>query len=166
MNVLHMLGTVLLLCVLSLTFAQNTETGGAGQAESDESAISMSDVPTNVRMAAQAVAGARGYEIQEVSTEVERDGRLYYEFGGEGFEIDIAADGMLDEVEEAISLEQLPQEVRDTLQQFLGDFQPSTVETSTRPDGALVYEFEGQLGDTQVDVEISADAQVMTINRD
>lgn len=97
---------------------------------------------------------------------MERDGGLNYEFGGEGFEIDITADGSLDEIERTADLSELPQEVQNTLEQFLQGFEPTTVETSTRPEGVMVYEFEGQLGDTQVDIEISADAEVMTINLD
>jgi len=155
------IGTAVLLSTLSITLAQQT---GGGQAETDESAISMADVPVNVRMAAQAVASAEGYQIQDVTTEVERDGRLNYEFGGEGFEIDITADGTLDEIERAASLGEFPQDVRDTLQGLLQGFEPSTVETSTRPEGVVVYEFEGQLGESEVDIELSGDAQVMTIN--
>ena len=112
------------------------------------------------------VASAEGLEIQEVNTEVERDGGLNYEFGGEGFEIDITADGSLDEIERTANLDELPQAVQTTLQQLLQGFEPTTVETSTRPEGVMVYEFEGQLGDSQVDIEISADAQAMTINLD
>lgn len=155
------IGIAVLLGTLSLSLAQ--QSGGEG-AETDEAAITMADVPTNVRMAAMAVATAEGYQIQQVNTEVERDGRLNYEFGGEGFEIDITADGTLDEVERTSNLGELPQEVQNTLKGLLQGFEPSTVETSTRPEGVVVYEFEGQLGDSEVDIEISADAQVMTIN--
>lgn len=163
MNVTRVLGvgTAVLLGILSVSMAQQS---GGEQAETDESTITMADVPTNVRMAAQAVATAEGYEIQDVTTEVERDGRLNYEFGGEGFEIDITADGTLDEIERTANLGELPQEVQNTLQGLLQGFEPSTVETSTRPEGVVVYEFEGQLGDSEVDIELSADAQVMTIN--
>ena len=155
------IGTAVLLCTLSITLAQQS---GGEQAETDEAAITMADVPVNVSMAAQAVATAEGYQIQDVSTEVERDGRLNYEFGGEGFEIDITADGTLDEIERTSNLGELPQEVQNTLQGLLQGFEPSTVETSTRPEGVVVYEFEGQLGDSDVDIELSADAQEMTIS--
>lgn len=163
MNTTSALGIMIVLCASSLSFAQQS---GGEQTETDESTITMGDVPFNVRTAAMTVASAEGLEIQEVNTEVERDGGLNYEFGGEGFEIDITADGSLDEIERTANLEELPQEVQTTLQQLLQGFEQTTVETSTRPEGVLVYEFEGQLGDSQVDIEISADAQVMTINLD
>lgn len=156
-------GVMTVLCISSLSFAQQS---GGEAAEPDESTLTMADVPVNIRTAAMTVASAEGLEIQEVSTEVERDGGLNYEFGGEGFEIDITADGTLDEIERTADLSELPQEVENTLGQFLQGFEPTTVETSTRPEGVMVYEFEGQLGDAQVDIEISADAEVMTINLD
>lgn len=159
------LGTAALLATLSLGLAQQTG-GGTAKTETDESAVTMADVPVNVRMAAMAVASAEGYRIQQISTEVERDGRLDYEFGGDGFEIDIAADGTLDEIEVVTPLEALPEEARTTLSQLLGDFEPSSVEASTRPGGVVVYEFEGQLRESNVDVELSADAQQMTLTLD
>lgn len=166
MNVTRILSVAALLAALSLTSAQQSG-GETAETESDEGSVSMADVPVNVMMAAMAVAAAEGYEIQQVNTEVERDGRLNYEFGGDGFEIDITADeAMLDEVEVVIPLEELPEAVRNTLTQLLGDFQPTTVETSTRPLGVVVYEFEGQLGERNVDIELSADAEVMLINLD
>lgn len=163
MNVSRVFGIGIAVLLGTLSFSLAQQSGGEG-AETDEAAITMADVPTNVRMAAMAVATAEGYQIQQVNTEVERDGRLNYEFGGEGFEIDITADGTLDEVERTSNLGELPQEVQNTLKGLLQGFEPSTVETSTRPEGVVVYEFEGQLGDSEVDIEISADAQVMTIN--
>lgn len=64
------------------------------------------------------------------------------------------------------SLDELPEAARDTLQQPLGDFEAGSVETSTRPGGVIIYEFEGQLGERNVDIERSADAEVMTFNLD
>ncbi len=155
----------------SETAASEEDSDMTGGMEGDEAVVSLEDAPANIYQVAMAIAAAHDMEITDLDLEVESDGTLNYEFGGEGFEIDVTAEGRLDEVELAITMEDLPEEVATTLETFLQDFEPSTIEVSKRPTSQalqthMVYEFEGELGGAEVDIEISADGQSMAINFD
>jgi hypothetical protein len=94
-----------------------------------------------------------------------------YEFAGTmtdgmGFEVDIASDGSVEEIERQIEASALPAEVTAALEQNLAGFTPDYAEESTRPDGAIVYEFEGTHEGQAIDAEINADGTGLTQNED
>jgi hypothetical protein len=88
-------------------------------------------------------------------------------------EVDFFADGTLDEVEEEIAQADVPQPVMQALQRWMPGFRPTKMERSMRPGGGsgvaevmtTVYEFEGQHGGMEVDVEVAADgSRVMIVD--
>ena len=63
----------------------------------------------------------------------------------------------------------VPQSVMQALQRWLANFRPTKMERSERPvlggNGAtyLIYEFEGQHGGMEVDIEVSADGSRVVV---
>lgn len=138
------------------------------QANPDESTISMDEVPQEVMATAQ--ENAAGATFEQVSVENE-DGTEIYEFAttkdGMGFEVDVLADGTLEEIEEEIAMDALPEAVSSALEAELAGFEPSYIEKSTRDDGStIVYEFEGEHEGQAIDAEIAEDGSNFTMNED
>jgi hypothetical protein len=133
--------------------------GGAGARE-----IALEDVPANILAAAERVAP--GLKFHRVSIE---DGSEVYEFEsfgprGEHMEIDIAADGGLEEIEMQIDPATLPQAVKAALNRRSPGFTIVYVEASVRPDGVYVYEIEGEAssGD-MIAIDIREDGEVLGV---
>ena len=144
------------------TFAQTT---GGG----DENAISMDEVPEAAMTAAQ--ENAMGVEFETVQIDPDNETETY-EFSGtkaDGMmlEVDVLADGTIEEIEEEITMEEVPQAVSAALDSEASGLEPSFVEKSTREDGAtIVYEFEGMLDGQEVDIEINEDGSGFVNNSD
>ena len=133
----------------------------------DETIIDMKDVPQAAIDAAN--SRANGIEFETVSID-DDEGTRTYEFAGKtaeglGFEVDVLEDGTVEEVEEEISADELPQAVQDALAADASDMQPTLIEKSTR-DSGIVYELEGTLDGNEVDAEINEDGTGLTINDD
>ena len=143
-------------------FAQAT---GGG----DESSISMDEVPEAAMTAAQ--ENAMGVEFDSVQIDPDNETETY-EFSGakeDGMmlEVDVLADGTVEEIEEEITMEEVPQAVSATLDSEASGLEPSFIEKSTREDGAtIVYEFEGTLDGQEVDIEINEDGSGFVNNAD
>ena len=124
--------------------------------ETDESAMTMEEVPAAVMEAATA-ANTMGTEFETVAMD---DG--VYEFAGTqssgmGYEIDVMEDGSIEEIETEIDMAALPAEVTATMEAEMAGLEPTYVEMSERPEGVVVYEFEGMMDGANVDAEIAAD---------
>ena len=135
--------------------------------------LEMAQVPPHILAAARAVGELT--DVTEVGIEVE-GGRVIYEVKGRTRdakvrEVDFLADGTLEEIEEEIAQADVPQPVMQALQRWMSGFRPTKMERSTRPSGGTgvaevmttVYEFEGQHGGVEVDVEVAADGSRIAI---
>ncbi len=129
----------------------------------------MSAVPQAARDAA--MANANGVAFDEVQMD-DDEGTETYEFsgtmeGGMMLEVDVLADGTVEEIERQIAIEDVPEAVMTTLNAELPGFEPSFIEESTREGGAtVVYEFEGTFEGEEIDAEINADGTGFTRNED
>ena len=150
---------------IALAWPALAQTTGGG----DENAISMDEVPEAAMTAAQ--ENAMGVEFESVQIDPDNETETY-EFSGtkeDGMmlEVDVLADGTIEEIEEEIAMEALPQAVSATLDAEAAGLEPSFVEKSTRDDGAtIVYELEGTLDGQEVDVEINEDGSGYVNNAD
>ena len=158
-----LLATAAALAFALPAFAQTS--GGA----SEESAITMDDVPEAAMTAAQ--ENAMGVEFENVQIDPDNETETF-EFAGTkedgmSLEVDVLADGTIEEIEEEITMEQVPQAVSATLDAEVSGMEPSFIEKSTREDGSLiVYEFEGTLDGQEVDVEVNEDGSNFVRNED
>ena len=162
-----LIAAILACALLTVGYAQQAQQQEQqADADPDEVAIDMEEVPTDVRFAAMAVAASYGLEITSVRVEMQEGGTLSYEFDGEGFGFDVAPDATLTELEMVVPSEDVPQEVRDTLQRFLPELEAETVERTIRPNEPEAYAFSGRLGGQEVEVEIIPEEQDLIINYD
>ncbi|WP_043840136.1 PepSY domain-containing protein [Muricoccus aerilatus] len=137
--------------------------------------LEMAQVPPHILAAARAVGALT--DVTEVGIEVEGS-RIIYEIkgrtrDGKVREVDFLADGTLEEIEEEVAQADVPQPVMQALQRWMSGFRPTKMERSLRPSGGssvaeamtTVYEFEGQHGGMEVDVEVTADgSRVMIVD--
>jgi hypothetical protein len=136
----------------------------AAQAQ-EETAMTMEEIPPTVMEAANA-ANTMGGTFESVAMD---DG--VYELAGTlesgmGFEVDVAEDGSVEEVEEQIEASELPEAVAAALEENLPGFAPDYIERSTRPEGVIVYEFEGTHDGAEIDAEIAEDGTGFESNAD
>jgi len=140
-------------------------TFGTAATAQEETTMTMEEVPPTVMEAATA-ANNMGTEFESVAMD---DG--VYEFAGTGsdgmdYEIDVMEDGSIEEVEKQIAMEALPAEVTTALEAEMAGFTPEYIEESTRPEGVVVYEFEGTHEGQTIDAEINADGTGFMMNED
>ena len=100
------------------------------------------------------------------------DGTATYELSGKGadgkmIEIDVLRDGRIEEVEQEITMEAVPEAVKKLMTKHMPNFKADKVEKSTRPNFEVYYEFDGQNGEGQeLDVEIRSDGKRIIIQDD
>lgn len=127
--------------------------------------LEVNQVPPHLLAAARAVG--RLEQVTEAGVEVE-NGHVVFEIKGrtrEGKvrEVDLLTSGEVEEIEEEIAQNEVPAPVMQALQRWMPNFRPTKMERSERPipgtAGAshMMYEFEGQHGGMEVDVEVAAD---------
>src|ERR671916_3343464 len=90
-----------------------------------------------------AMTHASGVTFDKVQIDND-EGTETYEFSGKmqngmTLEVDVLADGTLEEIEQQIDKSEVPQEVMTTLNQNLQNFEPTMAEKSTRPNNLVVY---------------------------
>ena len=134
----------------------------------EEQTITMDQVPAAAMTAAK--ANANGVEFTAVAMD-DDEGTDTYELSGKmangmAFEVDVLADGTLEEIEEQVEFSAVPEAVRTTLGQNLSGFEPTVSEKSTRPNDVVIYEFEGTHEGKEIDVEINADGTNYKFNDD
>ncbi|PHR93809.1 MAG: hypothetical protein COA69_04045 [Robiginitomaculum sp.] len=98
---------------------------------------------TFFRYAYEDEEGVRVYEFEAIDPD------------GRHIEVDVLADGALQEIEWEKKMDEVPAGVRASLELKYPDMQVSFIEASIRPDGSFHYEFEGVDADGDfMDVEI------------
>jgi len=126
----------------------------------EEQTVELTAVPKVAMDAAMARAEGATFEKAVIDND---EGTETYELSGKMadgmmIEVDVLADGTIEEVEKQIEASALPAAVSTALDATVPNMQPSIIEESTRPDGTVVYEFEGKNAEgKEVDVEINAD---------
>jgi hypothetical protein len=131
--------------------------------------VGLNDAPPHV--SAAALGAANGIKFEKVEIEFE-DGHAVFEFigkrqDGKAYEVDVLHDGTIQEVEEEIGIADVPQAVRDTLNRFLPNIQPSKIEKSTRANFSIWYEFDAKdARGKEIDVDISSDGKRILIQDD
>lgn len=135
----------------------------------EENMMKMEDAPAAAMDAAKANANGVEFETVQMDPDGETD---TYEFAGKlesgmAYEVDVLADGTIEEIEEQIEMDAVPEAVKSALEAEMAGFEPEFIEMSTREDGALiVYEFEGMHEEQEVDVEINEDGSNFMMNED
>jgi hypothetical protein len=147
--------------------------GGGNAAQAQSAKLETNQVPPHILAAARAAAGLD--QVTEAGVEVE-GGRLVFEIKGrtrEGRvrEVDVLASGEIEEMEDEIAQSDVPQPVMQALQRWMPNFRLTKMERSERPVPGgnvvtfVVFEFEGQHGGVEVDVEVAADgSRVMIVD--
>lgn len=150
------------LCALLPTIAWSAETP-------DEESITMKDVPAEVKAAAQ--AAANGTTLDKVDLDLD-DGTATYDLSGKGadgkmIEVDVLHDGKIEEVEQEITIDSVPEAVKKMRSKHMPKFKAEKVEKSTRPNFEVYYEFDGQGEDgKELDIEIRSDGKRIIIADD
>ena len=99
------------------------------------------------------------------NTETEEDGSYVYEIqgtvpDGRKVEIDIFPNGSIEEIEIEFLIEDVPGLVIKALEEKVPGFQPDFIEASHSPSmKVFAYEFVGNVGDSKMDLEASADGR-------
>ncbi len=139
---------------------------GVAASAQDELVFPLEEAPAAALKVAQAAAPDVTFETVDVEVE---DGIVTLEFAGlradgQLVEVDVAMGWSVLEVEEVISIDDVPANVRETLAIAMGDdFAPTLAERSKRGD-ILVYEFEGVDAEGRIiDVEIQSDGESVVV---
>jgi hypothetical protein len=131
----------------------------------EEILISIDEVPPVALVAAQ--QAALGVELTEAGVDVDEAGVGVYEISGEGIEIDVTPLGVIVEIEEEISNEDVPGDVLEALERRVPGLSVTLIEKSLRKSVQVFYEFSGETEDGNVlDVEISEDGGQVLIQED
>ena len=134
------------------------------QTTAEESSMKLEEVPAAVMTAANANANGTTFDKAQMDGEVyELSGKMA---NGMMMEVDVMADGTIEEVEEQIEMSALPAEVSASLEKELAGFAPTMIEKSTRAEGVVIYEFEGSHDGKEIDAEIAADGTGFAMNDD
>ena len=150
------------LCALLPTIAWSVEA-------QDEDTITMKDVPFAAKAAAQ--AAGNGVTFEKVDLDLD-NGTATYELAGKGadgkmIEIDVLSDGTIEEVEQEISMDKLPDAIKKILAKYMPKFKADKAEKSTRTNLEVFYEFDGQdENGGELDIEIRSDGKQITIADD
>ena len=139
-------------------FAMGTVLGVAMAAGAQERKIARKDLPAEV--AATVDRETKGAVIKGFTTEQEHGRRVYEAetmVNGRTRDLEIAADGTLNEVEEQVDLESLPSKVQDGLRGKAKGGRITKVESLTKGGRLVAYEaatvVNGRKGEVQVGPE-------------
>jgi hypothetical protein len=130
--------------------------------------MKVEDAPAAVRAVALLAAG--GLPLESVALDLD-GGIATYEFKtkterGTQLEIDVTADGHIDELEEEITINDVPGQVTELLARHFPGLKPTFIERSTRGSLAVWYEFEGTHDGRELDIEVRSDGRVILIQDD
>jgi len=118
-----------------------------------------------------AQAAGNGVTLEEVDIDLD-NGTATYELAGKGadgkmIEIDVLSDGTIEEVEQEISMDNVPDAVKKLLTKYMPKFKADKAEKSTRTNFEVFYEFDGQdENGGELDIEIRSDGKQITIADD
>ena len=150
------------LCALLPTIAWSVEA-------QDEDTITMKDVPFAAKAAAQ--AAGNGVTFEKVDLDLD-NGTATYELAGKGadgkmIEINVLSDGTIEEVEQEISMDNVPEAVKKILAKYMPKFKADKAEKSTRTNFEVFYEFDGQdENGGELDIEVRSDGKQITLADD
>ncbi len=125
--------------------------------------IPLGEVPPELLEKVQALFPDASFTT--ANTETESDGTVVYELqgrltDGRKIEVDLFADGSIEEYEIEFTESQVPGAVLKGVQNQAPGFQPTYIEASYSPSGKVTkYEFVGTLGNKELDLEASADGR-------
>ena len=121
-----------------------------------EIAIKMKDLPPAVRKTVE--EQSKGATLRGLSKEVEA-GKTYYEaelkVGGHTKDVLIDPSGAVVEIEEEVSLESLPQPVRDAIEKQAGKRKVVSVESVTKDNQIVAYEAKVQDAGKTVEIKVT-----------
>ena len=132
----------------------------AGDASAQEKKIKRSDLPPAVEKTV--AAQSTGATIRGFSTEKE-NGQTLYEaeltVNGHSKDISMTADGSIVEIEEQVSLDSLPAEVKVGLQAKAGNGKILKVESLTKKDKIVAYEAKVETNGKKTEVQVGPDGK-------
>jgi uncharacterized membrane protein YkoI len=127
----------------------------AGNASAQEKKIKRSDLPPAVEKTV--AAQSTGATIRGFSTEKE-NGQTLYEaeltVNGHSKDISMTADGSIVEIEEQVSLDSLPAEVKAGLQAKAGNGKILKVESLTKKDKLVAYEAKVETNGKKTEIQV------------
>ena len=127
----------------------------AGNASAQEKKIKRSDLPPAVEKTV--AAQSTGATIRGFSTEKE-NGQTLYEaeltVNGHSKDISMTADGSIVEIEEQVSLDSLPAEVKAGLQAKAGNGKILRVESLTKKDKLVAYEAKVETNGKKTEIQV------------
>ena len=133
----------------------------------EEVAIPLGTLPQAIIDVANQVQPEATFHRAQVETE--QDGTEVYEIlgrlpDGQRIEVDILKNGDIQEYELEFNESQVPAAVLGAIQKKLPGFQPKYIEASHSVSGKVIrYEFEGTLGDQDIDIEVSASGRKIEV---
>jgi uncharacterized membrane protein YkoI len=132
----------------------------AGGASAQEKKIKRSDLPPAVEKTV--AAQSAGATIRGFSTEKE-NGQTLYEaeltVNGHSKDISMTADGAIVEIEEQVSLDSLPVEVKVGLHAKAGNGKILKVESLTKKDKLVAYEAKVETNGKRTEVQVGPDGK-------
>jgi uncharacterized membrane protein YkoI len=132
----------------------------AGGASAQEKKIKRSDLPPAVEKTV--AAQSAGATIRGFSTEKE-NGQTLYEaeltVNGHSKDISMTADGSIVKIEEQVSLDSLPAEVKAGLQAKAGNGKILKVESLTKKDKLVAYEAKVETNGKKTEVQVGPDGK-------
>lgn len=142
----------------------------------DNKRVEIGDVPEKfLKVAKEAMPGAE-WTHAEMNTDLGKHPSLVvYEItgkkDGKEVEVDVRADGTVEEMEEVIDMKDVPKPASDLFQSEYPEFKVTKVERSTRPyrngQKATWYEFKGTTKDgAPLDVEVTEDGKYYAVDVD
>ena len=138
--------------------------GPAPAQDSVEKIIDLSEVPKAAMTAARAAAG--DVELTVGNTETKGSKTVYELRGrmadGRMLEVDVFADGTIEEVEREIDPAEVPKVVMDAVRAKYPGFSAKRVEANERAGQLVEYDIEGRAGGTTLFVEVKADGSAMS----
>jgi hypothetical protein len=127
-------------------------------ANAQEKKITKADLPIAVQKALD--AQTQGATIRGFSTEIENGKRIYeaeLTVNGHGKDISMDKDGNIIEIEEEVSLDSLPQAVRDRLTHAAGSGTITKVEALTKNNKLVAYEAGVKTGAKHSEIQVGPD---------
>jgi hypothetical protein len=132
----------------------------AGNASAQEKKIKRSELPPAVEKTV--AAQSAGATIRGFSTEKE-NGQTLYEaeltVNGHSKDISMTADGSIVEIEEQVSLDSLPAEVKAGLQAKAGNGKILKVESLTKKNKLVAYEAKVETNGKKTEIQVGPDGK-------
>lgn len=131
-----------------------------GSANAQEKKITKADLPAAVQKTVD--AQIQGATVRGFSTEIENGKRIYeaeLTVNGHSKDISMDKDGNIVEIEEQVSLDSLPQAVRDGLTHAAGSGTITKVEALTKNNKLVAYEAAVKNGAKRSEIQVGPDGK-------